>query len=184
MRKKNLLNESQIRQFMKYANIDRYTNNFVNENYMYEEDEMDNEMDAPEMDAPEMDAPEMDAPEMDAPEMDSDIAPSGGMISIDNFMAAFEDALEKITGEDVMVDTDANAEMDDAEMGDAEMGDAEMGDAEMDDAEMDDAEMDDEEALLETVTRKVMNRLNRKSRKNKNIDSIVERIMSRIDKGA
>ena len=169
MRKKNLLNESQIRQFMKYANIDRYTNNFVNENYMYEEDEMDNEM---------------DAPEMDAPEMDSDIAPSGGMISIDNFMAAFEDALEKITGEDVMVDTDANAEMDDAEMGDAEMGDAEMGDAEMDDAEMDDAEMDDEEALLETVTRKVMNRLNRKSRKNKNIDSIVERIMSRIDKGA
>ena len=169
MRKKNLLNESQIRQFMKYANIDRYTNNFVNENYMYEEDGMDNEM---------------DAPEMDAPEMDSDIAPSGGMISIDNFMAAFEDALEKITGEDVMVDTDANAEMDDAEMGDAEMGDAEMGDAEMDDAEMDDAEMDDEEALLETVTRKVMNRLNRKSRKNKNIDSIVERIMSRIDKGA
>ena len=164
MRKKNLLNESQIRQFMKYANIDRYTNNFVNENYMYEEDEMDNEM---------------DAPEMDAPEMDSDIAPSGGMISIDNFMAAFEDALEKITGEDVMVDTDANAEMGDAEMGDAEMGDAEMGDA-----EMDDAEMDDEEALLETVTRKVMNRLNRKSRKNKNIDSIVERIMSRIDKGA
>ena len=144
MRKKNLLNESQIRQFMKYANIDRYTNNFVNENYMSEEDEMDNEM---------------DAPEMDAPEMDSDIAPSGGMISIDNFMAAFEDALEKITGEDVMVDTDANAEMDDAEM-------------------------DDEEALLETVTRKVMNRLNRKSRKNKNIDSIVERIMSRIDKGA
>ena len=179
MRKKNLLNESQIRQFMKYANIDRYTNNFVNENYMSEEDEMDNEMDAPEMDAPEM-----DAPEMDAPEMDSDIAPSGGMISIDNFMAAFEDALEKITGEDVMVDTDANAEMDDAEMGDAEMGDAEMGDAEMDDAEMGDAEMDDEEALLETVTRKVMNRLNRKSRKNKNIDSIVERIMSRIDKGA
>jgi len=174
MRKKNLLNESQIRQFMKYANIDRYTNNFVNENYMSEEDEMDNEMDAPEMDAPEM-----DAPEMDAPEMDSDIAPSGGMISIDNFMAAFEDALEKITGEDVMVDTDANAEMDDAEMGDAEMGDAEMGDA-----EMGDAEMDDEEALLETVTRKVMNRLNRKSRKNKNIDSIVERIMSRIDKGA
>ena len=38
---KKLLNEATVRKFMKLANIDRLTNNFVNETYSMEEEELE-----------------------------------------------------------------------------------------------------------------------------------------------
>ena len=38
MSKKTLLNESTVRQFMKYANLGGLTDNFINETYMKEEE--------------------------------------------------------------------------------------------------------------------------------------------------
>ena len=176
MSKKTLLNEASVRKFMKFAKIERYADNFINETYapMEEEEEVmtEQEDEAPEMgdEAPEMD----DMPADDAPEMDDEGGAMEGTVDLDAFMDAFETALEQATGEDVEVD----------------MGDDEMA---MDDkaAEEDEVagemEMVDDEEVLEETLRRVTRRLNRMveskksaARKTRMVESVTDRIMARI----
>jgi len=168
MSKKTLLNEASVRKFMKFAKIDRYADNFINETYapMEEEDE------APEMgdEAPEMD----DMPADDAPEMDDEGGALEGTVDLDAFMDAFETALESATGEDVEVD-----------MGDDEM--AMDDEAAEEDEVAGEMEMVDDEEVLEETLRRVTDRLNRMveskksaARKARMVESVTDRIMARI----
>ena len=176
MSKKTLLNEASVRKFMKFAKIDRYADNFINETYAPMEEEevmMEQEDEAPEMDdeAPEMD----DMPADDAPEMDDEGGAMEGTVDLDAFMDAFETALESATGEDVEVDMGAGDELamdDEAAEEDEVAGEMEM--------------VDDEEVLEETL-RRVTRRLNRMveskkstARKARMVESVTDRIMARI----
>ena len=150
MARKTLLNESEIRRFMKLANMKPVGQERLEEmgGYMsakrddededpgmrdemmeQEEEEMDMKMDMEEKPAEDpMDEPEMDM-DMDEPEMDMG-ADAGMQINLDDFLSALEGALEKVTGEEVSTDMDMEAD---------EGGDDEAADMEMDmDMDMDD----------------------------------------------
>lgn len=175
MSKKTLLNEASVRKFMKFAKIDRYADNFINETYAPMEEEevmMEQEDEAPEMgdEAPEMD----DMPADDAPEMDDEGGAMEGTVDLDAFMDAFETALEQATGEDVEVD-----------MGDDEM--AMDDEAAEEDEVAGEMEMVDDEEVLEETLRRVTRRLNRMveskksaARKAHMVESVTDRIMARI----
>ncbi len=125
MSKKTLLNEASVRKFMKFAKIDRYADNFINETYapMEEEEAMEERMHAEGredkmeegredkmeegMHAEEeegMKPMDDDMPADDAPEMGDEGGAMEGTVDLDAFMDAFETALEQATGEDVEVD--------------------------------------------------------------------------------
>lgn len=168
MSKKTLLNEASVRKFMKFAKIDRYADNFINETYAPMEEEevmMEQEDEAPEMD---------DMPADDAPEMDDEGGAMEGTVDLDAFMDAFETALEQATGEDVEVD-----------MGDDEM--AMDDEAAEEDEVAGEMEMVDDEEVLEETLRRVTSRLNRMVESKKNaarkarmVESVTDRIMARI----
>ena len=162
MARKTLLNESEIRRFMKLANMKPVGEQRLAEmgGYMsakrddedeepgmrddmmeQEEEEMDMEMDMEEKPAEDpMDEPEMDDMDMDEPEMDMG-AGAGAQINLDDFLSALESALEDVTGEEVSTDMDMEAD----EGGDDEAAGMEM-DMDMDAPEGDmDMGMDDEE---------------------------------------
>jgi hypothetical protein len=175
MSKKTLLNEASVRKFMKFAKIDRYADNFINETYAPMEEEevmMEQEDEAPEMgdEAPEMD----DMPADEAPEMGDEGGAMEGTVDLDAFMDAFETALESATGEDVEVD-----------MGDDEM--AMDDEAAEEDEVAGEMEMVDDEEVLEETLRRVTRRLNRMveskkstARKARMVESVTDRIMARI----
>jgi len=79
MSKKNLLNETTVRQFMKYANIEGLADNFINETYVTEvgedEEALDADLDAapPGLEGPEDLAPP--APEEGLPVGDEPVTP-------------------------------------------------------------------------------------------------------------
>ena len=207
MARKTLLNESEIRRFMKLANMKPVGEQRLAEmgGYMsakrddedeepgmrdemmeQEEEEMDMEMDMDEkpaedpMDEPEMDDMEMD---MDEPEMDMD-AGAGMHINLDDFLSALEGALEKVTGEEVSTDMDMEAD----EGGDDEAADMEM-DMDMDAPEGDmEMDMDDEEpgmrdmmeARVNRIAARVAQRLMAENKKASNIDALTERIFNRL----
>ena len=195
MSKKTLLNEASVRKFMKFAKIDRYADNFINETYapMEEEEAMEERMHAEGredkmeegredkmeegMHAEEeegMEPMDDDMPADDAPEMDDDGGAMEGTVDLDAFMDAFETALEQATGEDVEVD-----------MGDDEM--AMDDEAAEDDEVAGEMEMVDDEEVLEETLRRVTRRLNRMveskkdaARKARMVESATDRIMARI----
>ena len=70
MRKKSksLLNESTVRRFMKYANIEHLSENFIGEGDMYEEEEEDLDLGAEEGPPPEMGDMGDEMPDVEAPE--------------------------------------------------------------------------------------------------------------------
>ena len=160
MARKTLLNESEIRRFMKLANMKPVGEQRLAEmgGYMsakrddedeepgmrdemmeQEEEEMDMEMDMDKPAEDPMDEPEMDM-DMGEPEMDMG-AGAGAQINLDDFLSALESALEDVTGEEVSTDMDMEAD----EGGDDEAADMEM-DMDMDAPEGDmDMGMDDEE---------------------------------------
>jgi len=181
MSKKTLLNEASVRKFMKFAKIDRYTDNFINEMYAPMEEEeamMEQEDEAPEMgeEAPEM---EDDMPAEEAPEMEDEGEGEAmqGTVDLEAFMDAFETALEAATGEDVEVDMGAEAEMGEEA---PEMDDEVAGEMEM---------VDDEEVLEETVRRvtarlsKMVESKKKAANKARMVESITDRIVARILKG-
>ena len=149
MARKTLLNESEIRRFMKLANMKPVGEQRLAEmgGYMsakrddedeepgmrdemmeQEEEEMDMEMDMDKPAEDPMDEPEMDM-DMGEPEMDMG-AGAGAQINLDDFLSALESALEDVTGEEVSTDMDMEAD---------EGGDDEAADMEMDmDMDMDD----------------------------------------------
>ena len=195
MSKKTLLNEASVRKFMKFAKIDRYADNFINETYapMEEEEAMEERMHAEGredkmeegredkmeegMHAEEeegMKPMDDDMPADDAPEMGDEGGAMEGTVDLDAFMDAFETALEQATGEDVEVD-----------MGDDEMA---MDDAAAEEDEVaGEMEMVDDEEVLEETLRRVTSRLNRMveskksaARKARMVESVTDRIMARI----
>ena len=157
MSKKTLLNEASVRRFMKLADMQGLSDNFLNEMYgdkAYQEDEPE----MPEMDD-EDEMPEMgeEADEVEITEDDRDI------------LAKAADILSKIAG-----GGGADAGMDDMDMEDeAGMRDAMMeGDDELEegmegDDELDEVQIVDENKLVQEVTRRVAERLRKaiKSRK-------------------
>ena len=110
MSKKTLLNEASVRKFMKFAKIDRYADNFINETYapMEEEEAMEEGVHADDkmeegvhaddkmeegMYAEEEEGMEPmgdDMPADDAPEMDDEGGAMEGTVDLDAFMDAFE----------------------------------------------------------------------------------------------
>ena len=205
MARKTLLNESEIRRFMKLANIQPIGDARLSEMYHsakrddedeepgmrdemmeQEEEEMDMEMDMDEKPAEDpMDEPEMDDMDMgmDEPEMDMG-ADAGTQINLDDFLSALESALEDVTGEEVSTDMDMEAD----EGGDDEAADMEM-DMDMDAPEGDmDMGMDDEEpgmrdmmeARVNRIAARVAQRLMAENKKASNIDALTERIFNRL----
>lgn len=167
MSKKSLLNESQVRQFMKLAKLEPLSPGFVEglkENYgsmrMRDEDELDEAVDEEgdmemDVDAAEMEDiadddeadMEMDA-ELEAP-VDADVG--GKMVAVDDFLAALETALESAMGEEVEIESD---DLDDEPVDDEP---AEL-EAPVDDELVDD-EMGADDALMEAVTKRVAKRI-------------------------
>ena len=165
MSKKSLLNESQVRQFMKLAKLEPLSPGFVEglkENYgsmpgrdedeldEAVEDDMEMDVDAAEMEDVVGDEEadlEMDA-ELEAP-VDADVG--GKMIAVDDFLAALETALESAMGEEVEIESDdlddepaeLEAPVDDELAGPAPVGD----------------EMGVDDALMEAVTKRVAKRI-------------------------
>lgn len=193
MSRKNLLTESEVRQFLKLANIGPVGDAKIQEMYsdapgMRQDDEEEEpgmrdyameEADEEEMemgamadmgDEAEMD---MDDAEMDMgdAEMDMGDAPTAGkMVAVEDFMGALERALEDVLGDEVEVDMDDEAadEMDD----DAAM--------DMGDEEEDMAPMMEEEDVVNEVARRVAARLQAKGNKEKMVEDLAERILQRI----
>jgi hypothetical protein len=178
MARKKLLTESEIRRFMKLANVAPVGNKRLSEMYdapgtrdeeekepamrdmmEQEEEEMDMEMDMEEPMGDELPAEMPEEPmgdeEMDMDmDMDMGMGAEGDMISISDFMSALEDALESVTGQDVS----SEIGMDDEMGAPPEGGDVEDLSAEM--PPMDDEEMGDEEDMLaERIARRVRARL-------------------------
>jgi len=204
MARKPLLTESEIRSFMKLAELRPIGDDKIAEMYgtkpgarddMDAKDDMD---DGPGMEIDmDMDDDKGDM-EVDM-DMDMDAEPAmdmGGdskMVSIDDFMSALEGALEDVLGEPV------STEMDDApDMGDEPEADAvEMDvDAAMDaeEDEMDDPMMEEEdededppgmrnymeEDIVNEVARRVAARLQAKDNEAQMVDALAERIMNRL----
>ena len=194
MARKTPLNESEIRRFMKLANMKPVGDQRLSEMYDMpgqrdEEEEADVEMDMT-ADAPaddmDMDM-ELDAEEEPAMDMDDDAPVGGAQINLDDFLSALESALEDVTGEEVSTDMDMDADEEEMDMG--EEGGEDLAAPDMDDdLEMDmDAEApadDDEEDLMEArvnrIAARVAERLMAENKKASNIDKLTERIFQRL----
>ncbi len=167
MSKKQLLNESEIRRFMKLANLEPLTNNIVKENYVDEMMGQDNKPKAAEYELEEVygeDTPEgeeeMDLGDMgDGPSEPSD---SDESLSPDQVEQA-ERVLKALFGKDIKIDQD------DSGMGDEEPADEE-GDEEPSDDEGEESEESDEEEvdeMEETFSPELQ-------------EALVQRILSRV----
>ena len=192
MARKPLLTESEIRSFMKLAELrpigdDKIAEYGIKPGARDDMDAKDDMDDGPGMEIDmDMDDDKGDM-EVDM-DMDMDAEPAmdmGGdskMVSIDDFMSALEGALEDVLGEPV------STEMDDApDMGDEPEADA----VEMDvDAAMDAEEDKDEdppgtrsymeEDIVNEVARRVAARLQAKDNEAQMVDALAERIMNRL----
>lgn len=202
MSKKKLLNESQVRQFMKLAKLEPLTPGFVNglaegdmpyrddeedaNTRLEEEEDLEADLDATEDELGDMDA-EADAEgeEIDDLEADLDMdaeapAPAEGrMVAVDDFLAALETALEDAMGEEVEIDSEEvedEAPVDDVEM-DVELTD--------DGAEMDmGIEMEDPEELVNEVANRVQARLNGMKNETALVERVTKQVAARILKKA
>ena len=186
MSKKNLLSESTIRQFMKYANIGGLTDGFINEtygDYRREDDPMEeghgdmHKDEKPMMEAEheeeELEVGVEETPMDDAPPMDDAEAEIGDTseASIETLVDALADTTTQVTGVEVSAagDEPPMDAMDD--MG----GDEPVADVEM---------VDDEEIVAETmkrVTRRLRG-LKKEQTRNAKRDALIENVASRIAK--
>ena len=206
MARKTLLTETEIRKFMKLADLknigdqriqemggympgarddeeDREEEDPAGESLEEEDMELDMKLDDEEEDAPEMD---MDMGD-DAPDMDMG-APAGDskMVSVDDFMGALESALEDVLGEPVSTEMDMDDEdepdmgMDDEPKMDMDM---KMGDDEDEEPGMRDyMEESNQEDLVSEVAQRVVARLQDQKNKQELVDTLAERIMKRLTK--
>ena len=198
MARKNLLTESEIRNFMKLAELRPLGADKMEEMYgeapgARDEDE---DMDDAAMDMGNADM-DMDDAEMDMDagmdDMDAEMdmgadAGAGGMVSVDDFMGALEAALEDVLGEPVSTEMDDDMAADD----DMEDADALDMDAKMDtDMAMDDEEeelpgmrdvYENQEDLVNEVAKRVAARLQAKGSQEDMVEALAERIMTRLTK--
>jgi hypothetical protein len=182
MSKKQLLTESEIRRFMKYANLGPLSENFLSEN-VYEEEMTSHSMDE------EDDMGEM-PPEDDMGDMGDEPAPTAGA----DAEAVVADALAKLAAElkdklgvDISIEGEpAGEEPEELEM--SPEGEEEAGEEEMEEGH--DYMPMDEARMVSEVARRVMARLS-ESRKPAParvsraaaINEVTDRIMKRILKG-
>ena len=199
MARKKLLTESEIRRFMKLANMGAVGNSRV-EGLSLQEQPMELGDEEIEMDAEvEMapDEPVEDELSMDAEvedDMGMDMGGDGLQISLDDFLSAFAGALEDATGEEVSIEM--------GELGAEEEVDLEGGEEELDvSAEEDlgepagmDIEAEEEveempgnrdlyetkEDLVNAVAKRVASRLVKENKKAEMIDALTERIFQRL----
>ena len=194
MSRKTLLTETEVRQFLKLANIGPVGDVKLSEMFGIDEqvpfeDEEDAAMDlgAPgdDLGDAEMD---MDAPEddLEAPEDDLGAEAEGGqMVSVDDFLSALEGALEDVLGDEVTVDSDDEEALDMDDEDEEEMGDMGM-DMAVDDEEALGEEPpgmryeNSEEDVVNEVARRVAARLQQKENKENMVDQLAEKIMQRI----
>ena len=194
MARKPLLTESEIRSFMKLAELRPIGDDKIAEMYgkmpgARDEDDMDAEDNMDDGPSMEMDIDmDDDAGDMEMDmDMGADAAPAGGagdMVSIDDFMSALEDALEDVLDQPVSTEMDDDGDMD-VEMAADDAMDAE--EDEMDMMEADDEDEDEpgmrdymEEDLVNEVARRVAARLQAKDNEVKMVDALAERIMKRL----
>jgi hypothetical protein len=199
MARKNLLTESEIRSFMKLAELRPLGTDKMQEMYGEEPDDIEeNELERDPMADLDDGEPEMGDAEMDMDmgddEMGMDAAPDGGagapgMVSVEDFMGALEVALEDVLGEPVSTEMDPEMPADD----DMEDDDAMDMYAEMEtDMGMDDEEEEElpgmrdvyenQQDLVNEVAKRVAKRLKVKNNKTEMVDALAERIMKRLTK--
>ena len=187
MSDKKLLNESTIRRFMKLANVDTMTDNFISEmGSAYKKNKKEIEEEAkPEEEVVEEEIELTNEEEEDMPEddmadddMDDDMEMDAEMGDMD--MADDGDADISLTEEEAQLLIDLGARLE-AAMGDAEEDMGDMDDEPMDDEpEMDDEPMDDmgaedepeddammQEEIVNEVLKRVTQRIIREKMKRK-----------------
>lgn len=199
MARKNLLTESEIRSFMKLAELRPLGTDKMQEMYGENPDDIEeNELERDPMADLDDGEPEMGDAEMDMDmgddEMGMDAAPDGGagapgMVSVEDFMGALEVALEDVLGEPV------STEMADEMPADDDMEDDDAMDMDMDVEMPMGAEEEEEEEppgmrdvyenqqdLVNEVAKRVAKRLKVKNNKTEMVDALAERIMKRLTK--
>ena len=159
MSKKELLSESQIRRFMKLANLEPLAKNVVKENYgMAEEDEKEEGLSMKEAEAPAAMQPEQEGGEEEVGlEMDSE--GSEDSLSADEIKKA-EEVLSAMFGKKVSLEAEGGAadeEEDAAEMAGEDEESEDEGEEGEEKEEMDEALSED--SLVETVLARVTARL-------------------------
>jgi hypothetical protein len=207
MSRKTLLTETEIRQFLKLANLGAVGDTRIQEMSMSPDlEDLEEEADPEELDKfaaddleddtalgdEEAGADELEADsELDA-EMGGDMggAPDGEqMVSVSNLMSALEGALEDVIGEPVETEVDMAKEPapdDEMEMDLDVTGDGGEMDVAMDVEEepgiRDSGVYESQDALVKEVARRVATRLKAKNDKTEMVDALAERIMKRLTK--
>jgi hypothetical protein len=199
MARKNLLTESEIRSFMKLAELRPLGTDKMQEMYGEEPDDIEeNELERDPMADLDDGEPEMGDAEMDMDmgddEMGMDAAPDGGagapgMVSVEDFMGALEVALEDVLGEPVSTEMDpempADDDMEDDDAMDMDM-DVEMPMGAEEEEEEEPPGMRDvyenQQDLVNEVAKRVAKRLKVKNNKTEMVDALAERIMKRLTK--
>jgi|TARA_R110000787_G_scaffold42714_1_gene104953 hypothetical protein len=200
MSKKNLLNESTVRQFMKYANIGALAENFIGESYgeeevveegdyMEEEEDLDPMSDELPVGDADIDIPvdgdvEVDA-DVDAPVDDVAGAPEVEM-SEDEALALAQgltDALTDLTGHDFTATGTEDAELpaDDALVDDVVTDEVPPEEEEM----LEGVDMIDEDEVVAETIRRVTKRIKSMKiaqKRDRMVETVTNRIMARIKK--
>ena len=199
MSKKNLLNESTVRQFMKYANIGALTENFVSETYAMEEEEVDMPVDdMPVDDMPVDDVPvddvEVDDVEVDDVEVDDVGAEPEISMSEEEALALADGltaALTDLTGHEFTASPAPDAEEVSADVElSGDEGTVDDADAAVDGLEVSDEEeevlegvsMIDEEEIVNETLRRVTSRIKSMQKRDRLAESVANRIMKRLSK--
>lgn len=190
MARKSLLTESEIRQFMKLANLQPLGTNRLDEmgydvpGARDEEDELEDELGATE--------DELGAEDELADEEGDELADlgaedelgdelgaeegGGDMVSVDDFMSALETALEDALGEPTSIEMDAGDDEEELEVGGEEEMDMDMGGDELE------VGMEDEEEIVAEVARRVAERLVAQKKTDDVAAQLAERIFQRLTK--
>ena len=196
MARKTLITESELRRFMKLANMAPVGDTKMENWYPGARDEEEVEVGAAELDA----GGEVDdmvdieaAVEEPAPMPELEPEPEGGDItlSLDDFMDAFKDALETTTGDKVEWETDSGAseevtiDAEDEEGGETEDSpEASLGEpGEASAIAMADEELPgglEEARLVNKVAARVAARLVKENRKTQMTEELTERIFKRL----
>tara|TARA_Y100000296_G_scaffold31930_1_gene37015 strand:+ start:142 stop:759 length:618 start_codon:yes stop_codon:yes gene_type:complete len=194
---KKLLNENTIRRFMKLAEIDTLSDQFVgtlSEKYVgateepvVEEDTGYGRDDDPQFDMQDAAAEDMGAPEPPMPDeppdpeaADADMEEEGGEVTItDEEAAALQSVLEKLLAAQGEAPAEAEAVPDDLDMAAEEAPEAMM--EEEDEVTGIELEEDlDEGAMVAEITRRVTDRLMKESRNEDMAEQLAEKILVRL----
>jgi hypothetical protein len=212
MSKKTLLEEGTVRQFMKLANLKPLTSNFINETYMDEDlyeaehEGAEDEMLPPEPEDAEMDAMADEEVPMDM-DMDAEEGAEGALAgvseeAVEELISVVADALAGATGVDIDVtggeegmegeeDMEGEDDMDDMDFAPAEEApEGEEGEEEVmemahpmeEDEYMEGIVMVDTDAVMQETYRRVAKRLGAMNKQHKLVESVTNRIMSRLNK--